>query len=156
MGKSKIALWREMEQFKRQMLLNPGYELSETQAPSYNPMSMFEYPPDDENIMTVVLHNCTMDPSPAPASRKCRRIRIRSPGPIVKAIPAKVSPAEAKNERTIGYQRKLEALANKWAKFSKTCVPITLFLLVSKVACHPPRLFLQLHSIAIVVVKKYF
>ncbi|KAG2198297.1 hypothetical protein INT47_003010 [Mucor saturninus] len=125
-----------MEQFKREMLLNPGYKLSESeiasfqpspppkrhprkkaQAPSYDPLS--EYPPDDENNMTVVLHNCTMDPTPAPAPRKRRRIRVHSPGPIVKAIPAKASPAEAKKERAIGYQRKLEALANNWDKVLK-------------------------------------
>ncbi|KAG2207977.1 hypothetical protein INT47_010961 [Mucor saturninus] len=91
--------------------------VKKAQAPSYDPMS--EYTPDDENNTTVVLHNCTMDPTPAPAPRKRRRIRIRSPGPIVKAIPAKVSPAEAKKERAIGYQRKLEALANKWGKVLK-------------------------------------
>ncbi|KAI7865883.1 uncharacterized protein EV154DRAFT_572078 [Mucor mucedo] len=146
MGKSKIALWREMEQFKRQMLLNPGYELTESeiasfqpsppprrqprqkaQAPSYDPMS--EYPADDDNNTTVVLHNCTMDPTPAPAPRKRRRIRIRSSVPIVKAVPAKVSPAEAKKERAIRYQRKLEVLANKWGKvLNNMCVNYLVFV----------------------------
>ncbi|KAG2194466.1 hypothetical protein INT47_003834 [Mucor saturninus] len=119
MGKSKIALWREMEQFKREMLLNPGYELSESEIASFQPSpppKRQPLPPDDENNTTVVLHNCTMDPTPALAPRKRRRIRIRSPGPIVKVIPAKVSPAEAKKKRAIGYQRKLEALANKRGK----------------------------------------
>ncbi|KAI7868969.1 uncharacterized protein EV154DRAFT_571264 [Mucor mucedo] len=90
---------------------------------------MSEYPADDDNNTTVVLHNCTMDPTPAPAPRKRRRIRIRSSVPIVKAVPAKVSPAEAKKERAIRYQRKLEVLANKWGKvLNNMCVNYLVFV----------------------------